>query len=181
MVISQFADDSGTWKSGSNLVKLAKDAQAGFDSLWVWAKNWGFKISDTKTVGILFGNQKQHTLNVNIGGTPINFVKAARFLGMTLDKKLTFEQHIKDLVTRCQRDLMVMKKLKNTDYGAEKYSLLLLYKSLIRSKIDYGAEIYSCANKRLLKKLDIIQNKALKLALEPFLRRLLICWRQSQV
>jgi hypothetical protein len=47
LVISQFADDSSTWKSGSNLVKLAKDAQAGLDSLWGWAQKWGFKISET--------------------------------------------------------------------------------------------------------------------------------------
>lgn len=165
MVISQFADDSGTWKTGSNLVKLAEDAQAGLDSLWGWAKNWGFKISETKTVGVLFGNQKQHTLNVNLGGTPIKFERVARFLGLLLDDRLSFTQHIKDLVTRCEKDLNVMRMLRGTDFGSDKNSLLLIYKSLIRSKIDYGAQIYSCAVTSELKKLDIVQNKALRLAL----------------
>ncbi|XP_060578916.1 uncharacterized protein LOC132735901, partial [Ruditapes philippinarum] len=165
MVISQFADDSSTWKSGSNLVKLAKDAQAGMDSLWGWAQKWGFKISETKTVGIVFGNQKKHNLNVSLGGTPINFVKTVRFLGLLLDEKLTFGPHIKDLVNRCKKDLNVMRMLKGTDFGTDKNSLLLLYKSLIRSKIDYGAQIYSCAKKTHLNKLDTVQNTALRLAL----------------
>ncbi|KAH3884850.1 hypothetical protein DPMN_008835 [Dreissena polymorpha] len=37
MVISQFADDSGTWLKGSNMLRLQKRAQAGLDSIWKWA------------------------------------------------------------------------------------------------------------------------------------------------
>jgi CO/xanthine dehydrogenase FAD-binding subunit len=58
-----------------------------------------------------------------------------------------------------------MRMLKGTDFGTDKNSLLLLYKSLIRSKIDYGAQIYSCAKKTHLNKLDIVQNTALRLAM----------------
>lgn len=165
MVISQFADDSGTWKSGSVLKNLVKDAQAGLDSLWGWAKNWGFKISESKTVGILFGNLKEHSLNVNLGGTQIKFEKVVRFLGMLLDRRLTFAQHIKDLVNRCQKDIHIMRMLCGTDFGSDKKSLLLLYMSLIRSKIDYGAQIYSSACPTHLKSLDRIQNTALRIAL----------------
>ena len=42
MVISQFADDSGTWLKGSNMLRLQKRAQAGLDSIWKWAIEWGF-------------------------------------------------------------------------------------------------------------------------------------------
>ena len=102
LVISQFADDSSTWKSGSNLVKLAQDAQAGMDLLWGWAQKWGFKISETKTVGIIFGNLNQCNMNVSLGGKPIKFVQYVRFLGLTLDRKFKFWQHINDLVTICK-------------------------------------------------------------------------------
>ena len=98
MVISQFADDSSTWKSGSNVVKLAKDAQAGMDSLWRWVQKWGFKISDTKTVGILFGNKNMHNLSASLGGKQIQVVQTVQFLGFILDKKLTFRENINDLV-----------------------------------------------------------------------------------
>ena len=68
MVISQFADDSGTWLKGSNMSHLQKRAQAGLDSIRKWAIEWGFKISPTKTVGELFGDKKQHSLDLNLGG-----------------------------------------------------------------------------------------------------------------
>ena len=84
---------------------------------------------------------------------------------MLLDKTLTFEEHIKDLIIRCEKDLNLMRMLRGTDFGSDKNTLLLLYKSLIRPKIDYGAQIYQCASKTVLKKLDVLQNKALRIAL----------------
>jgi hypothetical protein len=44
-----------------------------------------------------------------------------------------------------------MRMLRGTDFGTDKNTLLLLYKSLKRSKIDYGAQIYSCASKTQFK------------------------------
>ena len=165
MVPSQFADDSGTWLIGGNENLLQKRAQTGLDSIWGWAKAWGFKISQTKSVGIIFGNSKLCTLDVHLGGTPIIFKTVVKFLGMLLDRKFTFNAHIKDLITRCERDLNLMRVLRGTDYGSDKNSLLLIYKSLIRPKIDYGAQIYQCAAPSVLKQLDVIQNKALRTAL----------------
>ena len=42
LVTSQFADDSGTWLRGANADLLRKRAQTGLDSIWGWAKAWGF-------------------------------------------------------------------------------------------------------------------------------------------
>jgi len=47
MVISQFADDLGTWRTGSNLVDLAKRAQADLVAVCDWSLKLGFKISQT--------------------------------------------------------------------------------------------------------------------------------------
>ncbi|XP_052778558.1 uncharacterized protein LOC128216002 [Mya arenaria] len=52
-----------------------------------------------------------------------------------------------------------------TDFGSDKHSLLVIYKSLIRSKIDYGAQVYANASPNSLKILENIQNKALRIAL----------------
>ncbi len=40
----------------------------------------------------------------------------------------------------------------------------MLYKSLILSKIDYGSTLYQSASQTHLKKLDIIQNAAMRIA-----------------
>ena len=165
MVISQFADDSGGWLVGSDGQTLQRKAQAGLDSIWRWSQEWGFKISKTKTVGIIFGNKNLKELDVYLGDTKIKFEETVTFLGMLLDRKFSLLSHIKQLTEKCQRDLNLMRMLRGTDFGSDKNSLLLLYKSLIRPKLDYGAIVFACASKTALKMLDNIQRKALIIAL----------------
>ena len=54
------------------------------------------------------------------------------------------------------------------DWGADKKVLLRLYRSLIRSKLDYGCVVYGSARKSYLSKLDTIHNQGLRLALGAF-------------
>ena len=196
-VISQFTDDSGGWLTGSDGQTLQRKAQAGLDSIWCWSQEWGFKISKTKTVGIIFGNKNLKKMDVYLGGTKIHFEETVTFLGMLLDRKFTLLPHIKNLRAKCQRDLNLMRMLRGTDFGFDKNSLLLLYKSLIRPKIDYGAIVYDSASPSALKMLDGIQRKALIIALralpstpsvyleleagiEPLTLPLTL-WRESQI
>ncbi|XP_045466643.1 uncharacterized protein LOC123675338 [Harmonia axyridis] len=57
-----------------------------------------------------------------------------------------------------------MKLLANNYWGADENTLLTIYRTLIRSKLDYGSIVYSTASKTLLAKLDVIQNTAIRLA-----------------
>ncbi|GFU59090.1 putative RNA-directed DNA polymerase from transposon X-element [Trichonephila clavipes] len=52
---------------------------------------------------------------------------------------------------KCQGPLNILKVLANTHWGADRTSLLRLYRALIRSKLDYGSVVYSSACKSLLK------------------------------
>ncbi|GFU00078.1 RNA-directed DNA polymerase from mobile element jockey [Trichonephila clavipes] len=52
--------------------------------------------------------------------------------------------------------------------GADRTSLLRLYRALIRSKLDYGSVVYSSACKSLLKILDPVHHQALRLCLRAF-------------
>ena len=53
-------------------------------------------------------------------------------------------------------------------WGADKKSLLRLYDSLCRSKLDYGCQIYSSATKTKLKELDVVHNMGLRICTGAF-------------
>ena len=97
----------------------------------------------------------------------IQFVKEAKFLGLIWDTKLTFEPHIKYLKARCQKSLNILKVLSRTEWGADRTTLLKLYRALVRSKLDYGC-IVGSASKTALTKLDPVHNKGLRLSLGAF-------------
>ncbi|KAK3871092.1 hypothetical protein Pcinc_023738 [Petrolisthes cinctipes] len=51
--------------------------------------------------------------------------------------------------------------LRGTTWGANRKSLLMVYKTLIRTKLDYGSQVYGSASDTTLGRLDVYQNKCL--------------------
>jgi len=98
-------------------------------------------------------------------------VEQTKFLGLIFDRKLTFIPHIRHLKDKCTKTLNLLRILAHTSWGADQDTLLHLYRSLIRSKLDYGCIhciVYGSARKSYLRMLDPIQNHALQLCLGAF-------------
>ena len=83
-------------------------------------------------------------------------------------QNLPLKPHIKYLKARCQKSLNILKVLSRTEWGADQTTLLKLYRSLVRSKLDYGCIVYGSASKTALAKLDPVHNQGLRLSLGAF-------------
>ena len=126
----------------------------------------GFIVNLAKTQTIMFNgkssNEEYDSLTIN--GQEIKFSKSIKYLGVTLDKKLNFNEHIDELLIRAQKSMYILQKLSgNKDWGSDSKTLRTTYLGLIRSKITYGEEVYHRASKTKLKQLDKLQNKALRI------------------
>ena len=56
----------------------------------------------------------------------------------------------------------------HTDWGADRKVLLHLYRTIVRSKLDYGSIVYGSAREPYLKNLDTIHHQGIRLALGAF-------------
>jgi len=113
--------------------------------------------------------RKEHsdpTLTLN--GKQIPVVEETKFLGMVFDRKLTFVPHLRYLRTKCLKALNLLRVVAHTSWGGDQQTLLHLYRSLIRSKLDYGRIVYGSTRNSYLKMLEPIQNHALRLCLGAF-------------
>ena len=72
------------------------------------------------------------------------------------------------LKSRCLKALDILKVVSSTEWGAEKEVLLNLYRSLVRSKMDYGCFIYGSARKSYIQILDTIHHQGLRLCLGAY-------------
>ena len=159
---SIFADDSAAWRSGRNVSFLNRKLQKQLDAVADWSDRWGFKLSETKTIAVLFGSHhKLSDVNLTIKGVPVPVQTEAKFLGVTFDHRLSWKPHIDNLVTRCKRVTNLMKSLTGSHWGASKTGLLSVYRSLTRSKLDYGCQAYYAASASQLTRLDRIQSQCL--------------------
>ena len=76
---------------------------------------------------------------LTLDGTRILVVEENEFLGIVFDRKLSFIPHIKQLKARCPKALNLLRVVAHTDWGADRKVLLNLYRTIIRSKLDYGS------------------------------------------
>ena len=160
---SLFADDAAVWKSGRNIKFLEKQMQNVLDYIQDWCDKWGFRISIAKTKFILFHRGRNKSLKLLLDGHPLEKVQDVKFLGMVFDQSLSWNKHIEYINNRCQKRINILKLLTGSKWGTDKETMVLLYKNLIRSIIDYGSIVYQSACKTTLKKLDVIQSQALRL------------------
>ena len=68
-------------------------------------------------------------------------------LNTSLKNMSRFIPHIKYLKAKCLKALNLLKVLSQTSWGADRTTLLKLYRSLVQSKLDYGCIIYGSPRK----------------------------------
>jgi len=164
---SLFADDSAIWRSGRNLVNIQNQLQKDIDKIGIWCNMWGFKLNEKKTIAMVFSRSyqnRQEKLKLSINGIEINTVTTAKFLGITFDQELHWTEHIQNIVNNCKARINLLRSLTGQDWGAGKYTLLRIYRTLIRPRLDYGLELFHTATKSNWKKLEVLQNVCLKIA-----------------
>ena len=70
---------------------------------------------------------------------PVHQVALQKHLGMFLDCKLNFEEHLKTIVNKINKTIGLLRKFQNF---LPRKSLLTIYKSFTRQHLDYGDIIY---------------------------------------
>lgn len=165
--VSQFADDIALYvkckavKRGKGLLTRA------VDKIDERLTSLGLELSPSKTQFLHFNNMRipPGNLEISVKGHNVRSSDKVRFLGIIFDYKMTFIHHIDEIVKRCSRALNIVKYLCGTWWGSSPETLLTLYKSYVRSIIDFGSSIYFPKTKKNRKKLESIQTAAVRIAL----------------
>ena len=166
---SLYVDDFQICFRSKQVGTIERHLQQCLNNLQQWADQNGFRFSTTKTVCVHFCKKHcTHSANLFLNDHPIPVVKETKFLGMIFDQGLTFKSHIEYLKKKCQKALNLLRVVSSMDWGADRKVLLRLYRSLIRSKLDYGCIVYGTAAKTHLQKLDPVQNSALRICTGAF-------------
>ena len=72
------------------------------------------------------------------------------------------------LKTQCKEALNLIRVVAHLKWGGDRDTLLMLYRAIVRSKLDYGCIVYGTASNTNLRQLDSVHNSGLRLALGAF-------------
>ena len=167
-----FADDNSAWKSGRNVTHLNQAMQRHVDNVADWSSRWGFKLSEKKSTAVLFTRSTRPAITaevtLKINGVAVPVEKEAKFLGVIFDSRLSWKAHISHVVTKCKRAVNLLRCVSGHSWGASKASMLCIYRSLVRSRLDYGCEAFYMASSTQLQRLDTLQRQCLQLCCGTF-------------
>lgn len=147
---SQFSDDIALYFTNLNSLQKA------ITTIMINLSSIGLDLAPQKTILIHCNNKNilPGDTVINIGNVTIKSSESVRFLGVIFDYKLSFVPHINKLLSKCQRALNIIKFIRRTWWGADPSTLLIFYKSFVRSLIDYGCFIYFPYRKDLKEKIE---------------------------
>jgi hypothetical protein len=111
------------------------------------AKEMGVEFGVEKTVDMLFTNKRASSYQMRnclkLYGQEIPFSKADKYLGVTLDDKLSWRPHIKNKIKKAKRTLMAIRSIIGKSWGPSPMCARWSWTGVIRPALTYGAIVWS--------------------------------------
>ena len=104
-------------------------------------------------------------LAINVQYTTISCTERMKVLGVKIDNKLNFTEHISDVCIKAGQQLNILQRLKKVlDYK----SRMVIYKSFIMSNFNYCPIVWIFTCKKSLDRIEDIKKRALRFVLDDY-------------
>jgi ribonuclease HI len=161
-----YADDFFVYCVGNDINKTEDTMNSNLRILSNKLSCLGLTFNPSKCKTIIFSKARRpKPCNIYINDCPLPQTQELKFLGVTLDTKLTWNAATSYCVNRCQAGLNAMRAVSRVWWGSHPRILKLMYNSLIRSQLDYCGFLMSPLSKTNCKKMDRVQYEALRIVL----------------
>ena len=139
-----YSDDGVLLITGKVLSTICNIMNRALKVTLEWCRSKGLNLNPDKTKCVLFTNKRKigEAEPVCIEGITLEIVKEFRYLGVTLDSKLTFKKHIVTACSRAKTALMQCKGAIGRTWGTRPAVVLWIYKAIILPRILHGALVW---------------------------------------
>ena len=123
---------------------VANEINDDLKKIEAWAHQWKMSFNPDplkQAQEVIFSRKrnKLHHPDIIFNGNSVKKSSSQKHLGMLLDSKLDFDEHIKGVFDKASKSIDLIRKLRNF---LPRRSLLQIYKSFVRSHLYYGDIIY---------------------------------------
>ena len=158
-----YADDTNVFLNGKNVNKMIETMNSELEKIVVWLKINKLKLNVKKTHYMVFssGRKSYHIDNpLFIDNEEVKGVSHTKFLGVIIDKFLSWDFHLDYIKNKIAKGLGIICK-------ARKYlnmnCLRTLYYSFIYPYMNYCIEVWGSAGSTRIERLVKLQKKAIRI------------------
>lgn len=161
-----YADDTASYASSKSGKLAEQRIQAHANDIADWCKKWRLQVNASKCETMLFRREGRlsynHQLAITFDGEQVKQVKTAKYLGVTLDPKLSWTAHLEATARKAAARQAQLYPLINPRSKINPNTALRIYKATILPILTYACPVWTGArDKTKIKKLQIVQNKTL--------------------
>ena len=161
--LTNYADDTTTYSTGIDIESLLHSIQLDSRILLLWFEDNYFKLNADKCK-LLIANHEDE-VSVKIQDETIICEKAVKLLGVTIDNKLNFNEHVSNL---CKKASLKLHALSRISHLMKKDKLRTLMKAFIESQFSYCPLIWMFHSRYLNNKINSIHERALRLVYKDY-------------
>lgn len=155
-----FADDTTIYRSGSDLSSLCQEINFEMNRILDWLKANRLSLNIEKTKFMLFTHSSvdPNSLNISLNNINVERVNSRKFLGITIDERLNYNDHVAALARKLSCTVGVMSKLSEF---VPPNIIKLLYYSIFYPHLLYGVVVWGGCGVTNANKIVRLQNRAL--------------------
>lgn len=162
-----FADDLAMFTSFESPDIIIITLQTGINIITSYFVKWRIKINGPKTQAIFFTQKRaqQHLPNRNlvVCNSNIDWENNVKYLGMQLDKKLLYITHINSILKKLDTCTHIYYPFLNRNSKLSIKNKMIMYKVVFLPIMLYGCSVWCNISDTQKKRLQIKQNKILKM------------------
>ena len=159
-----YADDLALVHACSDWKSLEGVLSQDMTTLSAYLQTWRLKLSHAKTVTAAFhlhNREAKRELAIYNNGNLLPFCPVPTYLGVKLDRSLTFRHHLETLRKKLTTRVALLRRLAGSGWGAGAKTLRIAALSLVYSTAEYCAPAWCrSAHTRLI---DSVLNDALRI------------------
>jgi len=117
-------------------------------TLGEYLQSWKLKLSTTKTVSAVFhlnNKEAKRELKVNFNNETLPFCSEPKYLGVTLDKPLTYPRHLESLRKKLTLRVALLRRLAGSGWSAGATTLQTATLALVHLTTEYCAPVWCCS------------------------------------
>ena len=156
-----YADDLALLHSSGKWKDLEGTLSQDMSTLSAYLQTWRLKLNHTKTVTAAFhlnNREAKRELKVYNNGRLLPFCPTPTYLGVKLDRSLTFRHHLVALRKKLSSRVTLLRRLVGSGWGAGAKTLRIATLSLVYSTSEYCAPVW-CRSALI----DSVLNDALRI------------------
>lgn len=162
VTVATFADDTVLLASHENPATASNHLQNALSEVDKWLRRWKIQANSTKSTQVTFTNRRDQCPPVLLNGQQLPADDSAKYLGIHLDKRLTWRKHI--FTKRKQLGLQFTKMywLIGKHSKLSLNNKLTVYKAVLKPIWLYGIQLWGSAAKSNIAIIQRFQSKVLR-------------------